>query len=78
VYAEKTKSTKFGSRYLFDGFSERYEIGPCCISGPILVNFDLGVPRGAKILKGAKNVTLFWYIVWPGAMKFGMMRGICA
>jgi len=30
---------------------------------------------GAKILKGAKIVTLFFNIVWPIAMKFGATRG---
>jgi len=33
-------------------------------------------PWSAKILKDIKNVTLFSYIIWLSAMKFGTMRVI--
>jgi len=33
---------------------------------------------GPKILKGVKIVTIFWYIVWSSAVKFGTRRGIGA
>jgi len=43
-----------------------------------LVNFGSVVPLGTEIVKGVKNffVTLFSYIVWPSAMKFGSVRGL--
>jgi len=72
-HASSTKLTKFSR--LIDGalLSIRAKIGePWC-------THTRRFPWGVKILKGVnKFVTLFSYIFWPTAMKFGMMRGICA
>jgi len=57
-----TKSTKFGSRYLGEGLSERDEILQVARGGvgvPHHQTGDLwprGMPWGAKILKGVKNI----------------------
>ena len=78
-----TKATKFGSKYVIDWLSEGEDIWH--IGSPGLAvhhcwnwwTLARGSPWSAKILKGVKiSVTLFSYIIWPSAMKFGGAEGL--
>ena len=45
---------------------------------PRLVNFSPGSPLGRQNTEGyTKIYSAFLYIVWPSAVKFGTVRGIC-
>jgi len=79
-----TKLINFGSRYLVEGFSEGDEIWPHNRGALLYITTQIGelwprrFPGAPKYWNVYKIVILFSYIVWPSAVKFGMIRGICA